>query len=91
MIRLESFIAALFLASIYLLGDRLRISRFPRRRRWLSAAAGASMQHEIYLAGLAGFVVFYGLDNMAFWSRREGGSVAVGHGIWGSHGRYERV
>jgi len=115
MIRLESFVAALVLASAYLLGGRFRAARFPRRRRWLSAAAGASIgyvfvdmlpglaraqhvftqattrlsqvttQHEIYLAGLAGFVVFYGLDDMVFWSRRAGATVAVGRTAYWAH------
>ena len=115
MLRLGSFVAALVLASAYLLGGRLRAARFPRRRRWLSAAAGASIgyvfvdmlpglaraqhlftqatarlsqvttQHEIYLAGLAGFVVFYGLDDMVFWSKREGGSAAAGRTAYWAH------
>lgn len=115
MLRLESFVAVLTLASAYLLGGRLRATRFPRRRRWLSAAAGASIgyvfvdmlpglaraqhvftqatarlsqiatQHEIYLAGLAGFVVFYGLDDMVFWSKRESGSVAAGRTAYWAH------
>jgi len=115
MLRLDSFLAVLVLASTYLLGYRLRIARFPRRRRWLSVAAGASIgylfmdilpmlaraqdlftrasprlfqvgtQHAIYLAGLAGFVVFYGLGDMVFWSRRKGTTTAVSRTAYWAH------
>lgn len=42
---IETLIAAFVLAAPYIFGGLLNVERFPHRRRWLSAAAGAAMAY----------------------------------------------
>lgn len=92
-------LAALILATAYIIGCNVDAVRFKHRRRWISAAAGVSLAYifvhvipelsdsqaaylesvggrglifvetRVYLAALAGFVLFYGLDSMVFSMR----------------------
>jgi len=38
-------------------------------------------EYRVYLAALAGFVLFYGLEHMVHWSRRSGRPEQTGYGI----------
>ena len=100
---METFVAALSFAAVFLFGRRLQITRKGWRRAGISAGAGAAVAYvfvhllpdleeagrafvqatagqawraswlsepQVYLAALAGFVMFYGLEHMVAWSRQ---------------------
>jgi hypothetical protein len=97
---IETLLAALAFASVFLFGWRLQLHRRGWRRASLSASAGAAVAYvfihllpdleearrayvqataswtswlaesHVYMAALAGFVVFYGIEHMVAWSRR---------------------
>jgi hypothetical protein len=100
---IETFLAAIAFAAVFLFGRRLEVHRKGWRRASVSAGAGAAVAYvfvhllpdleeagrtfvqatagqvwraswlaesHVYLAALAGFVVFYGLEHMVAWSRR---------------------
>lgn len=96
--QLQTQLAVVILASVFLFGKWLRLRSESRSRHWITASAGASVAYvwlhiipelseaqgtftsitrdmrlpmpefRIYLAGLLGFVLFYGLEHMS-WSR----------------------
>jgi hypothetical protein len=97
---IETLLAAIAFAAVFLFGRRLQIHRKGWRRAGVSAGAGAAVAYvfvhllpdleeagrtfvqatasrtvlfaesHVYLAALAGFVVFYGLEHLVAWSRR---------------------
>jgi hypothetical protein len=97
---METLVAAIAFAAVFLFGRRLQVSRKGWRRASVSAGAGAAVAYvfvhllpdleeagrafvqataartlwfaesRVYLAALAGFVVFYGLEHLVAWSRR---------------------
>ena len=96
-----TFVAALFLASAYVFGLKLKARSRPAGRNWISVSAGASIayvfiyvmpelaEHQstylsssvgqeipfaekrVYLSALAGFVVFYVVENLIAFNRRD--------------------
>ena len=96
---IETLLAAMAFASVFLFGQRLKVRRKGWRRASVSAGAGAAVAYvfvhllpdlgeagrafvqataswtlwvaesHVYLAALAGFVVFYGLEHLVAWSR----------------------
>lgn len=96
---IETLLAAIAFAALFLFGHRLEVRRKGWRRAGVSAGAGAAVAYvfvhllpdleeagrafvqatvsrtvwfaesHVYLAALAGFVVFYGLEHLARWSR----------------------
>lgn len=101
---IETLVAALAFAAVFLFGWRLQITRKGWRRAGISAAAGASVAYvfvhllpdlneagqafvaatasreswfaesHVYLAALAGFIVFYGLEHLVARSRQPEGT-----------------
>jgi hypothetical protein len=97
---IETCLAAIAFACVFLFGRRLQVTRKGWRRASVSAGAGAAVAYvfvhlipdleeadrafvqatvsrelwlpesHVYLAALAGFTVFYGLEHMVAWSRR---------------------
>jgi hypothetical protein len=100
---IETLLAVIAFAAVFLFGHRLGIHRKGWRRAGVSASAGAAVAYvfvhllpdmeeagrtfveatagqawraswlaesHVYLAALAGFVVFYGLEHLVAWSRR---------------------
>jgi len=97
---IETLLAAIAFAAVFLFGHRLEVRRKGWRRAGVSAGAGAAVAYvfvhllpdleeagrafvqatasrtvwfaesHVYLAALAGFVVFYGLEHLVAWSRR---------------------
>jgi hypothetical protein len=97
---IETFLAAIAFAAVFLFGHRLEVRRKGWRRAGISAGGGAAVAYvfvhllpdleeagrafvqatvsrtvwfaesHVYLAALAGFVVFYGLEHLVAWSRR---------------------
>jgi hypothetical protein len=96
---IETLLAAIAFAAVFLFGQRLEVRRKGWRRASVSAGAGAAVAYvfvhllpdlgeagrafvqatvsrtvwfaesHVYLAALASFVVFYGLEHLVAWSR----------------------